>query len=48
MMHLQRSSKCAHWAQMKNAPTVSHNIVNVAAETNDSNNLLVFQMTMEN
>ena len=37
-MHLQRSSKCAHWAQMKNAPTDSQNIVNAAAETNDSNN----------
>jgi len=37
-MHLQRSSKCAHWAQMKNAPTDSQNIVHAAAETNDSNN----------
>ncbi len=37
-MHLQRSSKCAHWAEMKNAPTDSQNIVNAAAETNDSNN----------
>jgi len=37
-MHLQRSSKCAHWAQMKNAPTDSQNSVNVAAETNDFNN----------
>jgi len=38
MMHLQRSSKYAHWAQMNNAATVSQNIVNAAAKTNDTGN----------
>jgi len=40
MMHLQRSSKCAHWAQMNNAATVSQNIVIAAAKTNDTDNSL--------
>jgi len=40
MMHRQRSSKCAHWAQMNYTATVSQNIVIAAAKTNDSDNSL--------
>jgi len=40
MMHLQRSSKCAHWAQVNNAATVSQNIAIAAAKTTDSDSSL--------
>ena len=40
MMHLQRSSKCVHWAYMNNAATVSQSIVVAAAKTNDSDDSL--------
>jgi len=39
MMHLQRLSKCAHWAQMNTAAIVSQTII-AAAKTNDSDNTL--------
>jgi len=47
MMHLQISSKCAHWVQMNNAGTVSQNIVIGTAKTNAQKILFMNQMPME-